>query len=91
MARTIISSVLFFFCSQEETDLFWNQFESILTGIPEGEELIVAGDLNGHVGMDREGNSEMVWRVNDRNEEPRRVKSYGDGTDIRPGASKHPL
>ena len=42
-------------CSQEEKDLFWNQLESILTGIPEGEELIVAGDLNGHVGMDREG------------------------------------
>ena len=42
-------------CSQEEKDLFWKQLESILTGIPEGEELIAAGDLNGHVGMDREG------------------------------------
>ena len=40
-------------CSQEEKNLFWNQLESILTGIPEGEKLIVAGDLNGHVGMDR--------------------------------------
>ena len=28
-------------CSQEEKDLFWNQLESILTGIPEGEELKV--------------------------------------------------
>ena len=42
-------------CSQEEKDLFWNQLESILTGIPEGEELIVAADQNGHVEMDREG------------------------------------
>ena len=33
-------------CNQEEKDLFWNQLESILTGIPEGEELIVAGDPN---------------------------------------------
>ena len=30
-------------CRQEEKDLFWNQLESILTGIPEGEELIMAG------------------------------------------------
>ena len=42
-------------CSQEEKDLFWNQLESILTGILEAEELKVAGDLNGHVEMDREG------------------------------------
>ena len=35
--------------------MFRNQLERILTGFPEGEELILAGDLNGHVGMDREG------------------------------------
>ena len=61
-------------CSQEEKDLFWKLLESILTGIPEGEELIAAGDLNGHVGMDRE-EIERAWRVNDRNEERRRGKS----------------
>ena len=42
-------------CSQAEKDLFWNQLNGTLSGIPEGEDLIVAGDLNGHVGRDREG------------------------------------
>ena len=42
-------------CSEDEKDFFWHQLNCILAGIPDGVELIVAGDLNGHVRRDREG------------------------------------
>ena len=42
-------------CSQEEKDLFWNQMDGVMSGIPSSKEVIVAGDLNGHVGRDRPG------------------------------------
>ena len=71
-------------CSQEEKDLFWNQLESILTGIPEGEELIVAGDLNGHVGMDGEGIERWHGKlmIGMKNEEGERVLEMAQTYDL---------
>ena len=42
-------------CDQEEKTAFWNQLEEVLRKVPGREELIVAGDLNGHVGQERSG------------------------------------
>lgn len=42
-------------CSQEEKTEFWNQLEEALRKVTGREELIVAGDLNGHVGRERVG------------------------------------
>ena len=42
-------------CDQEENTAFWNQLEEVLRKVPGREELIVAGDLNGHVGQERSG------------------------------------
>ena len=40
-------------CTAEEKEEFWNQLERIISRIPGREEVIVAGDLNGHVGTER--------------------------------------
>jgi hypothetical protein len=41
--------------SQELKDKFWNTLDQLLRKIPAKEEIILAGDLNGHVGDDRNG------------------------------------
>lgn len=40
-------------CDPEEKERFWNQLEEVMDGVPSTEEMVVAGDLNGHVGQDR--------------------------------------
>ena len=40
-------------CSQQEKDQFYENLESEMRRIPLHEELIIGGDLNGHVGKDR--------------------------------------
>ena len=37
-------------CEDEEKETFWRQMDHELRAIPEGERVIVGGDLNGHVG-----------------------------------------
>ena len=39
--------------SQQEKDQFYENLESEMRRIPLHEELIIGGDLNGHVGKDR--------------------------------------
>ena len=39
-------------CEQSEKDAFWNDFRTLLGGLPTQELLFVGGDLNGHVGQD---------------------------------------
>lgn len=55
--------------------MLWSQIDNVLTGIPEGEELVLAGDLNGHVGKDRAGVERWHggWTLGRRNEEGERV------------------
>ena len=42
-------------CEQWEKDQFWNQMKNAISRIPGVEEIVIAGDLNGHVGMDSQG------------------------------------
>jgi exonuclease III len=42
-------------CEEQEKDRFWTELGAVCDGVPDSEELIVAGDLNGHVGVDRGG------------------------------------
>jgi hypothetical protein len=64
--------------------LFWNQLNGTLAGIPEGEELIVAGDLNGHVRRDRERVERWHggWTIGRRNEEGERVLEMAQTYDL---------
>ena len=40
-------------CSQQEKDQFYDNLESEMRRIPLHEELIIGGDLNGHIGKER--------------------------------------
>ena len=64
--------------------MFWNQLESILTGASEGEKLIVAGDLNGHVGKDGEGIERWHGKlmIGMKNEEGERVLEMAQTYDL---------
>ena len=39
--------------SQEEKEEFWGMMDDSIGNIPENEILMIGGDLNGHVGEDR--------------------------------------
>ena len=71
-------------CESEENDVFWNQLEEVIEGIPSTEELIVAGDMNGHVGRER-GVFER-WHggktVGGRNEEGERILRMAQTCDL---------
>jgi len=51
--------------------LFWNQMDGVMNGIPSSKEVIVAEDLNGHVGRDRSGVERWHggWTIGRRNNE----------------------
>ena len=42
-------------CTDEDKDTFWKKLDDILNSIPANERMILAGDMNGHVGADRSG------------------------------------
>ena len=42
-------------CTQEEKDEFWEHMDAEMQSVPRSERLVVAGDLNGHVGRYRDG------------------------------------
>ena len=42
-------------CTQEEKYEFWEHMDAEMQAVPRSERLVVAGDLNGHVGRDRDG------------------------------------
>ncbi|CAK1587231.1 unnamed protein product [Parnassius mnemosyne] len=46
-------------CNNEEKDLFWGNLEDLFVTIPSHEKKIIAGDLNGHVGMKAPENSNI--------------------------------
>ena len=39
-------------CEDAEKERFWNQLDTLTRIVPENEELILAGDVNGYVGKD---------------------------------------
>ena len=41
-------------CTQEEKDEFWEHMDAEMQAVPRSERLVVAGDLNGHMGRDRD-------------------------------------
>eukprot|EP00794_Sanderia_malayensis_P010281 gene10281-11341_t len=61
-------------CDEEEKQEFWNQLARVLGGIGSNDELILAGDLNRHVGRERSAAFEMWHRGKTRG----RVNSGGE-------------
>ena len=56
-------------CQDEEKETFWRQVDQELRAIPEGERVIVGGDLNGHMGISREAIERIHggWGVGEKN------------------------
>ena len=42
-------------CPQDEKETFWEHMDSEMQAVARSERVVVAGDLNGHVGIDRTG------------------------------------
>ena len=40
-------------CSDDKKLTFWEELDDVLHSIPDKEGLVVIGDCNGHVGMER--------------------------------------
>ena len=71
-------------CEDEEKETFWRQMDQKLRAIPEGERVIVGGDLNGHVGISREAVERIHggWGVGEKNEEGERVTDFAMAFDL---------
>ena len=71
-------------CEDEEKETFWRQMDQELRAIPEGERVIVRGDLNGHVGISREAIERIHggWGVGEKNEEGERVTDVAMAFDL---------
>ena len=46
--------------TQEEKEEFWGMMDDSIGNIPENEILVIGGDLNGHVGRDRNGFEDVM-------------------------------
>ena len=42
-------------CTDEDKDNFWKKLDEVLQSVLANEKVILAGDINGHVGADRSG------------------------------------
>ena len=71
-------------CQEEEKETFWTQLGAVSDSMPASEELIVAGDLNGHVGVERDGferwnGGKTRGNINDEGE---RILNYARECDL---------
>ena len=62
-------------CDEEEKNSFWEDMNRELSEIPVEERVIIGGDLNGHVGRNKEGIERIHggWGIGERNAEGERV------------------
>jgi len=49
----------------EESEKFWQEINEVMEGIPENEDAVIGGDMNGHVGNER---GEYAWKKNEAEE-----------------------
>lgn len=72
-------------CEEEQKQRFWTQLNEVTSSIPEAEELILAGDLNGHIGGYREEGYER-WHGGktrgQRNEEAEKILNFNRSNDL---------
>ena len=58
-------------CDEDTKNAFWNELEAVIMKVPHKEKLVIAGDLNGHVGERRIGFDRWHggFSVGERNQE----------------------
>ena len=72
-------------CTEYEKDKFWETIDSEMQAVKRSERLVVAGDLNGHVGSDRIGYEEVHGGhgVGARNEDGIKVLDFATAYQMR--------
>ena len=50
-------------CPQDEKETFWEHMDSEVQAVTRSERVVVAGDLNGHVAIDRAGDWMWLMRM----------------------------
>ncbi|XP_068201676.1 craniofacial development protein 2-like [Palaemon carinicauda] len=70
-------------CTAEEKDAFWEEMDQELRIIPARERVII-GDLNGHLGISREGIERVhgSWGVGERNDGGEKVIDFAVAFDL---------
>ena len=70
--------------SEEEKDVFWDKVFQLVNNIPQNDVVIVAGDLNGHVGKTSSGYEGVHggFGYGDRNVEGVRILEFGDAMNL---------
>ena len=70
-------------CLDEEKDQFWDEVDQVLYLIPQ-EKVILAGDLNRHVGQSREGIKRWHggWGIGEKNSDGQRILDYMISQDM---------
>ena len=68
----------------EEKDKFWEELFDIVNNIPSTEKVVVAGDLNGHIGEERDGYETIHggYSFGMRNAEGERILEFADATNM---------
>ena len=71
-------------CEEEEKENFWRDLEEEFRLIPNGERVVLGGDLNGHVGRERAVIERVHggWGMGEMNEEGERIIDFALAFDL---------
>jgi len=70
--------------SEEEKESLWNEVFHLVSCIPQNEMVVLAGDLNGHVGSSNVGydGTHNGFGYGDRNADGTRILEFADGLNL---------
>ena len=71
-------------CDEDTKNAFWNELEAVIMKVPQKEKLVLAGDLNGHVGESQIGFERWHggFSVGERNEEGEKILHLAQAFDL---------
>ena len=71
-------------CEGNEKEEFWTDMDELVRGLPVEERIVIAADLNGHVGERNAGDEKVMgsFGVGNRNHEGQMVVDFAKGTDM---------
>ena len=71
-------------CDEDTKNAFWNELEAVIMKVPHKEKLVLAGDLNGHVGESQIGFERWHggFSVGERNEEGEKILHLAQAFDL---------
>ena len=69
----------------QEKEAFWERFEEEVARVPSVEGIIIGGDLNGHIGANRDGFAEVMgpYGYGNRNREGETILEFCKNQNLR--------